>query len=98
MKESLIENSVCSYSKSLKWWPIKLSGMWATGLPDRMFLKCGQIFFIEFKQKNKKLRKLQEYVCKKLVKYGFTVYVVDSIDKGKKIIEKEEKKLKSILL
>lgn len=59
---------------------IKLIGY--VGIPDRLILlPKGRIFFVEFKQKGKKPRKIQKFVHSKLKNLGFKVYVIDDKDK-----------------
>ena len=52
------------------------------GVPDRIILAPkGRIFFVETKAPNKRLRKLQEYVCNLIKKLGFVVLRIDTKEK-----------------
>lgn len=60
------------------------------GLPDRLFLGRGRvIFFIEMKKPGGKTSKIQDYMHQLLVGFGFNVYVVDDVEVGKAIVDKE---------
>ena len=65
------------------------------GLPDRIFMKGGVVFFIEFKQKGKKPRDAQ-VVQANLIRHqgGLEVFVVDNVDEGKRIIDEQNEKAK----
>ena len=59
---------------------IKLIGY--VGIPDRLILlPDGRMFFVEFKQRGKKPRKIQSFIHDKLKSLGFRVYVIDDKDK-----------------
>ena len=88
MKESCIEKKVCDYAKTKGFLSYKLQGMHNKGLPDRLFLKNGNVFFIEFKAPKKSPTKLQLYTIKLLQKNKFEVYVLDNVEKGIEIIDK----------
>lgn len=48
------------------------------GLPDRIVLISGLVFFVELKSKGKKLRPVQRIVHKMFLDVGHSVWVVDS--------------------
>ena len=88
MRESKIENEVCKYARSKGWLALKWSSPGEKGVPDRIFLKdYGEIFFIEFKATGKQPTRLQVVFGLKLIGMGFSVYFVDSIEQGKKLID-----------
>lgn len=65
---------------------IKLTGF--VGIPDRLILlPRGRMFFVEFKQKGKKPRKVQSFVHRRLNDLGFKVYVIDSKDKIEEVFK-----------
>ena len=87
MRESAIEKAACLYAKSVGMLPYKFTSS-RSGVPDRFFLtKDGGIFFIEFKQPNGRLSKLQENEIRIIHKHGHSVYVVDSVEQGKEILD-----------
>jgi hypothetical protein len=89
VRESKIEFEVCKYAKSKGFKAYKWSSPGNRGVPDRIFMRIyKRIFFIEFKATGKKLSKLQVLVIKILRTMEFDVYVVDSIEYGKEIIDK----------
>lgn len=87
MKESKIEYEVCKYAESKGFLVFKFSSPSQRGVPDRIFLKNRNTFFIEFKSPGKKPTKLQMFIFKKLKQQDFKTYIVDNIDDGKKLID-----------
>lgn len=49
------------------------------GVPDRIFIKNGRVFFIEFKAPNKKETKLQDFNFEIIRAENIEVFVVDNI-------------------
>lgn len=90
MRESKIEKKVCEYAESLGFDNIKLK---TRGYPDREFLQNGFVFFIEFKQQDKKPDIMQTLICDMLKKQKFDVFVCDNIDQGIDIIDGMFRKL-----
>jgi Holliday junction resolvase len=86
MRESEIENKVCSYGKKQGFIVEKFCPK-TNGYPDRIFLKNGCVFFIEFKAKGKTPTKLQNHRIETLKASGFDVFVVDNVDEGIKIVQ-----------
>lgn len=75
---------------------VKLLSDFMTGLPDRMcLLPGGLVIFIELKTTGKKPRKIQAHVHEKLRSLGFLVYVIDSTDSMKRLLDGLEKKTTS---
>ena len=87
MRESLIEKRVCAYAESKGWLVYKFSSPAHRGVPDRIFIRKGVMFFIEFKATGKKLTKLQKHTANNIMIERFPVHVVDSIDYGKVIVD-----------
>ena len=74
---------------------IKLTSM--VGLPDRLILlPVGRIFFVEFKQKGKKPRKVQSFIHRRLKDLGFKVYVIDDKYKMEEVFKEWNLYLTSI--
>lgn len=91
---SLLEHVLESYAiyqaRNLGWIPLKLNNAASDGWPDRQFIKDeGDLFFVEFKREGEKLRKLQEYRCKKLACKGHRVYVVDNKEEWHRVYNYE---------
>jgi hypothetical protein len=83
MRESLIERKVSEYAKSQGWLTYKFTSPSNRGVPDRIYLKEGDCFFIEFKAPDKQPTKLQKKVIKRIEDQDFYVYVIDSIENGR---------------
>lgn len=80
MLEKTIENYFKTKIESNAGLCIKLIGY--VGIPDRLILlPGGRMFFVEFKQKGKNPRKIQNFIHDKLKSLGFKVYVIDDKDK-----------------
>lgn len=75
MTESQVEQRWSKKAADRGWLPIKIIQANMNGLPDRMYLKDGKVFFIEFKAKNGKLRDLQKYRIEQLRGKGFHCFV-----------------------
>lgn len=87
--ESDIEEKVGKYAKNLGWWHRKFTSPANRSVPDRIFAKNGRVFFIEFKRKGKEASDAQADEHKDMRKQGLTVYVVDNVVDGNRIIDEE---------
>lgn len=50
------------------------------GVPDRIFIKDGNVFFIEFKKLGEKPTPLQTHVISDINDHGGKVFVVDNVE------------------
>lgn len=57
------------------------------GVPDRIVLYRGQIYFVEIKKAGENLSPIQQYRKKQFEKLGFAVDVIDSKEKVDDFIE-----------
>ncbi len=89
MKESILQGRIRAYLINDGWEVVKLILTSKPGIPDLMCLKNGKIIFIEVKQPNGKLSKLQEYMINKLITIGFDTYVIRSVEQIKTIINEK---------
>ena len=88
MKESTIESNFVKQVKAMGGMAIKLISPNFAGLPDRLvLLPHSRMFFVELKATGQKPRPLQIAVHRKLRKLGFTVYVIDSNEKVKELLQ-----------
>lgn len=87
MRESAIEQAVCRHARQRGWLADKFTSPGRRAAPDRILLKEGRTFFIEFKAPGKKPTQLQEQAHRRLLTAGFEVFVVDDIDTGKRLID-----------
>lgn len=88
VKESSLENILVKKITAKKGLAIKLFSTWFTGLPDRLILlPGGRIFFVELKANHtatrvsEKRQRRQKFVREQLQKLGFTVLVLDNVEK-----------------
>lgn len=88
MLEKIIERKLVKAIKDINGLCLKFISPSMDGMPDRMILlKKGRVYFVETKAPNKKLRSLQHSVKRKLESLGFKVYVVDTIEKVKEVVD-----------
>ncbi len=88
MLEKVIEKTVVAYAKSKGWLAYKFTSPCCRGVPDRLCIgPDGEFFFIEFKRKGHFLTPLQKNNIKALEDHNVKVYVIDDIEKGKRLIE-----------
>jgi len=87
MLESAIESAVCKYAKSKGWLVYKFVSPNNRGVPDRIMLRNGVIIFVEFKATGKQPTTLQQYIIKRIRGEKFKVYVIDSVEMGKKTLD-----------
>lgn len=88
MKETTIESNFVKQVKAMGGMAIKLISPNFAGLPDRLvLLPHGRMFFVELKATGQKPRPLQIAVHRKLRELGFTVYVIDSNEKVKELLQ-----------
>jgi|TARA_Y100000289_G_C3884910_1_gene130721 Holliday junction resolvase len=87
MLESAIESAVCKYAKNKGWLVYKFVSPNNRGVPDRIMLRNGVILFIEFKATGKQPTTLQQYIIKRIRGEKFKVYVIDSVEIGKKTLD-----------
>lgn len=57
------------------------------GVPDRIFIGHGRVFFVEFKRLNKSARVKQAAVIKLMRAHGAEVYALDSLAKFKPLLK-----------
>ena len=76
MKESALEQAWSRKTTKKGWLSVKNIQMSLNGWPDRMYLKNGMVFFVEFKSKNGKLSEIQKYRIEQLRKLKFHVLII----------------------
>lgn len=87
MLEKTIEANVCKYAKKEGWLVFKFTSPSNRGVPDRMFIRYGVVFFIEFKATGKKPSKLQEKRFAQIRRDRVPVWVVDNVEDGRAAID-----------
>lgn len=91
-RESATETKICKLAEAQGWIQYKFNSMGKRAVPDRIFLKNGYVFFIEFKSEGRKATPLQEHEHKKLRDQNFSVHVVDTPKKGEGVLQVENEK------
>ena len=81
----MIERFVCNFATENGWLVYKFVCPNKRGVPDRMFMKKGEMFFVEFKAPGGKLSILQRKRIDDIGLAGFHVYVIDNVEFGEKL-------------
>ena len=79
MREAKIEKYLKQKAEQYHGICIKCSSFGFNGVPDRIVLMDGKVYFVELKAPGKKTRKLQKYVHDLFRFHGVTVYVIDTM-------------------
>lgn len=90
MRESKIERDGTTYARSLGWLPFKFVSPSQVGVPDKLFLRDGVCVFVEFKAPDGVISKIQMAIHRMMRTHGFPVYIVSSIEDGKKLFNSFE--------
>ena len=91
MLERAIEKRVCDYATSKGLLVYKFTSPQRAAVPDRLLITTrGVTFFIEFKAAGKKPTPQQDREHTRLRDQGVQVFVVDDIDRGKRIVDAME--------
>jgi len=86
--EKVIERKVCDYAKKKNIAVYKFTSPNRVSVPDRMFIcENGNIFFIEFKRLGNKPTIKQAREIQRLAERNVSVFVIDNIDDGVKLID-----------
>jgi len=86
--EKQIEGKVCDYAKSKGLLAYKFTSPARAAVPDRMFItQDGRVFFCEFKAPGKKPTDAQAREHTRLRQHKVNVFVIDSVDEGKVMID-----------
>ena len=89
-RESDIENKVTQFAKRAGWLGYKWVSPSQRWVPDHLYFKNGRVKMIEFKALGKFPSKGQAIVHKMLLKAGFKVHVIDTVEKGVTLFEEDE--------
>lgn len=88
MTEKQLEKVIRDKATELGYLTYKFTSPSNRGVPDRIFINpLGYIFFIEFKSKTGKLTSLQKKVHEDFGKRRVSVYVIDDVVKGFKLLK-----------
>lgn len=87
MKEGHIEKHCKKLAENASYLVRKIEFIADTGCPDRLFLKLGHSFWVEFKSPTGQLSAKQVFTIKKLREAGQEVHVIDNIEDFKKVLK-----------
>lgn len=88
MLESKIEEKLKKEIEKLGGLSLKFTSPGMAGVPDRLvLLPKGRIYFVELKAPGQKLRPLQLKRKEQLESLGLKVYVIDSYEKLKEVLD-----------
>lgn len=96
--ESVIEHRVCDYAKTLRVLSYKFTSPARRSVPDRlMVMPEGRgCFFMEMKRKGQQPTAAQAVEIARIRAQGVKVYVIDSVEQGKRVIDHEMQGVGSI--
>lgn len=80
--EKTIEARVCAHAKRRGWYSRKFVSPGNRSVPDRIFMRDGSVFFIEFKRRGRKATSAQQREHEQIHAAGFRVFVIDSAGAG----------------
>lgn len=90
MLERDIEKKVCDYAKDRGILTYKFTSPSRTAVPDRLFIgPRGHMWFVEFKKQGLKPTAPQEREHQRLRQQRVEVWVVDSVESGKLMIDEK---------
>jgi len=95
--ETKIEDTVSAYARSMNFIANKYTTPGKRGAPDRIYIGYEIVFWIEYKTPSGVLSSDQKREIKDIRDHGGTVFVVDDIVKGKRIIDKMKQVAVSIM-
>lgn len=86
--EKQIERSVCDYARERGLLVYKFTSPERAAVPDRMLISpTGKVWFIEFKREGVKPTVPQMREHERLRGHGVTVFVVDTVEKGRAAVD-----------
>lgn len=85
-----VQKPVVRYARSKGWLAWKMEIVGINGCPDYFFFRAGRVVIIEFKKPGKPRRKQQELRAADLAAAGFEAHLVDNVEQGKAIFDREE--------
>jgi len=91
MLERDVEKRVKAYAESKGWLTRKWTSPGHAFVPDQIFITPqGKVIFVEFKQEGKKPTAGQEREHHRLRQQMVAVWVIDSVEKGKEMVDHYE--------
>lgn len=87
MREKDIERRLVAEVKKIGGWALKFTSPGQAGVPDRIILLPGRVYFVELKRPGQKPRPLQEAVFRRMRRLYQKVFTVASISDLDYLIE-----------
>lgn len=87
MLEKDLERRLVQEIKRIGGWALKFTSPGQAGVPDRLVLMPGKIYFVEMKAPGKKLRPLQRTVIRRMRGLNQKVFTVDSEEELQKLVQ-----------
>jgi Holliday junction resolvase len=87
IRESTIERKVCRAAEDRGWLVRKFASPAHRGQPDRIFMRDGVVFFIEFKARGGRLSPLQSREIALIKAQGVQAFVIDSVEDGEALLD-----------
>ena len=85
--EAKIEDAACKWAVGQGWLAMKFTSPARRSVPDRIFIRDGQVVFVEFKTPKGVLTSGQEREIARLRGKGATVYVCRSVIETRNALE-----------
>lgn len=89
MLESQVEYTVCEEAKKYGFQVRKVCWFGGRNAPDRLFMKPGRGFFVEFKRPGEQPRPGQVREIERMRAAGFEVHVIDNVADGVALVTGE---------
>lgn len=77
--EKEIEREACKFAKRHGWWVAKFVSPGLRGVPDRIYIRDGNVIFVEYKRPGEVPDEQQKLRHKELREHGVSVFVVDNL-------------------
>jgi hypothetical protein len=84
--EKKLERRCSDVAKANGWWTRKFSSPANRGVPDRIFIKEGVVWFVEFKSPGNDPTALQMQEIKEIQAHGGKVFWCNNVDSFKRIL------------
>ena len=84
--EKKLEKRCCDVAKANGWYTRKFSSPSNRGVPDRIFIKDGDVVFMEFKAPGNEPTELQSHELKQICDHGGNGCWCDSVDMFKQFL------------
>lgn len=94
-REKVYENRLRNRVRKMGGIALKWVSPGFAGVPDRIILIAGRVYFVEVKAEGEKPSPQQSFVHRTLLKLGFIVYVIDSNETLDNLLNKIAREIES---